>query len=173
MNKQIQDLPNLSQNNLDINSDFLIVQKPNADTYKMSVKNAYKTSLSSLVMFDDEIIVDSWANGTTGRKSYQTNPVVDQNGNQITSLNVANFVYCSILQVGQAYPRLGFSYFSSLNSDGVTPENEVYFDLSYYDRAKEDTWYFLIPILNNNIELNISVVYHGNQFTQFKFHGYC
>tara|TARA_Y100000114_G_scaffold157285_1_gene188882 strand:+ start:5065 stop:5586 length:522 start_codon:yes stop_codon:yes gene_type:complete len=170
---QIKDLPNLSENDFDANADFLIVQKPGADTYKMSMAGAHKTSLSSLIMFDDEIIVDSWPTITVPtRKTYSTNPILDKDGNQVTRLNLANFVYCSILQVGQAHPRLGFSYFSSLDENN-SPVNEVFFDLSYYDRAKEDTWYFLIPILNNNIELNVSYVHHGSQFTQFKFHGYC
>ena len=173
MSKQIKDLPNLSENDFDANADFLIVQKPGADTYKMSMAGAHKTSLSSLIMFDNEIIVDSWPRITgPTRKTYSTNPIFDKDGNQVTSLNLANFVYCSISQVATAHPQLGFSYFSSLDENN-SPVNEVFFDLAHYDRAKEDTWYFLIPILNNNIELNVSYVHHHTGLTELRFHGYC
>ena len=163
-NKQISDLPRISANNFDKNSDCILAQL-NGDypTFLAAVQNATEVAQNSgsLTMLNQQKhVADIAAVGQARR---------DRNSYDLSSYGVpstANAAYIRLQQSGQAYPRLWFYYYKN----AIQP-NGHYFEY-YYDRAQETDFYLWVPVDDAKIYIEWVWVKHGNQYTKMYLRGF-
>lgn len=145
-NFRIDQLQPLASNSLDASSDFLIVQKPNAGTFKMSANNLVNNSAQIGIAFLESAQTINSNQG--GFLNYDvTNAGVPSS---------ANSVFLSIQHRGSAHPDMNFSFYTANHNGSENASAKHNFIFNASDKSQWTHNSLWVPVINQNIYYHIS-----------------
>lgn len=160
-NKKITELPQLSPNDYNPESDLLVVQQPNGETRKMTATNVMGPIAGGGMFF---------LTASTRIATYGNSRPFQNHDNDLTTYGVpdnASVAYISLQTTGDGYPYFGFKFYTSsdysatnshLFGDPENSDNLTGFPATYLNGSDKQGFAVnscFVPIVNGRIYYSV------------------